>query len=388
MHIYIFWKSDLARATAQVRAAKFLKAYGYRVSMVVAASTEKLTAALAKNGIGVEVLGGYPGFQSSQTMRLWCLATFWVRVLRWWLCAREADGKIIMGSLETAAALFPFLLWEPFVVFVQELYDREPRWRFFRKAVLRRASLVIVPTYFRAALLRYWCGLPTTPFVLENRPSEADPGAPVSDSARQAVGIIRAARTGGKRVLLYQGNIDLRERDLLPVAEACYILRDKWVFALLGDDYNSVQTLQSACPSLIYLGRLESHEHLSVTAECDVGVVSYRWDSLNTLFCAPNKTWEYSKFAKPMLSNDVPALAAIMERFHCGISVDFHRPHDLERALENLTAGFEAYSEGSSSYYHSCNEKEVALSLATEIGRTLGGVGRSTPPVLTREAVQ
>ncbi|KAA6307134.1 hypothetical protein EZS27_041199, partial [termite gut metagenome] len=37
-----------------------------------------------------------------------------------------------------------------------------------------------------------------------------------------------------------------------------------------------------------------------------IGIVSYAFDDLNHVFCAPNKTWEYTGFGIPMLGNNAP----------------------------------------------------------------------------------
>ena len=54
-----------------------------------------------------------------------------------------------------------------------------------------------------------------------------------------------------------------------------------------------------------------------------IGVLSYFPRSgsigrtLNPLYCAPNKIFEYSKYGIPMISNDVPALRYSYMEFHC-----------------------------------------------------------------------
>lgn len=50
-----------------------------------------------------------------------------------------------------------------------------------------------------------------------------------------------------------------------------------------------------------------------------IGVMSYSPHQkthagvVNALYCAPNKIFEYGKYGKPMIANDVPALKYILK---------------------------------------------------------------------------
>lgn len=59
---------------------------------------------------------------------------------------------------------------------------------------------------------------------------------------------------------------------------------------------------------------------------CDVGFIYYPTNSLNNIYCASNKIYEYASVGLPMMSNENPTVKKILEEAHVGIATsDFKK---------------------------------------------------------------
>ena len=90
---------------------------------------------------------------------------------------------------------------------------------------------------------------------------------------------------------------------------------------------------------------------------------------VNPIYCAPNKIFEYSKFNKPMISNDIPSLRNIFEKFNCGLVVE--DPISAEKVKEQIVKIFENYdtfSDGANNYYNSIDIHDIVRNIIKSIG--------------------
>ena len=87
-------------------------------------------------------------------------------------------------------------------------------------------------------------------------------------------------------------------------------------------------------------------------------------DVINPLYCAPNKIYEYTKFSKPILCNDIPALREIVNAYNCGTIVQY--PMDSEsicNAIRDIGQNYNIYSQGAGKYYNSINIKQIVSNI-------------------------
>lgn len=100
-----------------------------------------------------------------------------------------------------------------------------------------------------------------------------------------------------RKIVLYQG-ILLPERQIDNFIEAVSSMGDEYVFAVMGHSSPYLEFLQDTYQDkFVYLGYAFPPEHLLVTKKAFIGVLSYvaTSQSINPLFYAPNKTFEYAK---------------------------------------------------------------------------------------------
>ena len=280
------------------------------------------------------------------------------------------DTVLWISSLEAAVCLGPSLRSRRYVLHCHELYDREYRFRVPMGWFLRGAIGVVSPDPSRAAILRSWCRLKESPVTIPNKPafhprertpieSAGLPG-PVAERIRKA-----------RRVAIYQGHI-APDRDILPVADALSRLGDDWLFLVMGRDEGSLSALKSRCLAAVHVPFRSAPAHLSVTAQAHIGVLAYDYSSLNNVFCAPNKLWEYSGFGMPMLAQDLPGLRYWIEGNRAGRCVDFGRIDIIIEALREIDRHCEEMGRRSRAMFDSVDVRSLVGDALVRFGIPLG----------------
>lgn len=228
------------------------------------------------------------------------------------------------------------------------------------KKIGNGAELVVVPEYNRAHITKSWWKLNNLPFILENKPFSIDDEKDYSEitNSEYAKRVIDSLE--GKKIVLYQG-IMHRERQLDKYIEAISELGDDYAFVVMSDGENPYASIESN--NYYYIPFVEPPYHLEITNKCYIGVLSYfpvetRYSILNALYCAPNKTFEYAKFSKPMISNDVPALNYLFSNYNCGIAFDNYEVKKIKESILEIETNYKEMSEASSEYFNSINIDE------------------------------
>jgi len=75
-------------------------------------------------------------------------------------------------------------------------------------------------------------------------------------------------------------------------------------------------------------------ELLSWTVSADIGVIPYPAVDLNTMFCTPNKLFEYIQAGLPIIANDLPELRKYVKNTGFGWTTRMESPQDIACALE------------------------------------------------------
>jgi hypothetical protein len=337
-------------------AARGLSALGARVTFA-AATCEAETARMFRD-LGIETVELLPGRRQPRGMVR--KMAYWRSFRRsaWRLAAGRCPDLLWIGSADTALALGPRLLASRYVVQLRELYDTAPLYRYGLKRYARAAQAVVVPEACRAAVYRVWYGLTRTPFVLPNKP-EGHPctrDLQVRDPA--AAEALAAVGSGGK-MILYQGGVG-PARDIRPVAAAVRDLGPPWRLVVMGPDAGGfMHELRAIAPDLVYVPPVVAPAHLEVTSHAHVGVITYSFDQLNHVFCAPNKIWEYAGFGVPMLCEDLPALRFSVDVRAAGRCVDFQDLDAVKSALLEIDADYASFSRSARQLFESVDTRQI-----------------------------
>jgi len=113
------------------------------------------------------------------------------------------------------------------------------------------------------------------------------------------------------------------------------------------------------CPPLVHIPWVRPPAHLEITSHAHVGIAFYKFDSLNSIFCAPNKIWEYSAFGVPTLCQDIPGLRYTIGTAGAGVCVDSQSVDAIISAVRIIEANYSVHSQRAREFYESVDTTDV-----------------------------
>lgn len=236
----------------------------------------------------------------------------------------------------------------------------------FAKAAIQ----IIVPEYNRAHITKAWWGLDRLPFVLPNKPfyndisTERNLEITHSKEASRVLSLI-----SDKKIILYQGIIH-KERPLENFVKAVEKLGDEYAFVVMSSGEDPYKSMGSK--NYFFIPFVPAPYHLEITSRAYIGVLSYvpvktTYSILNAVYCAPNKTFEYSRFGVPMISNDVPGLDYLFAKDNCGRIVDLDNVDSICEAISYISTHYDYFSENARKYYESVDYEKKVKELLDEV---------------------
>ena len=109
----------------------------------------------------------------------------------------------------------------------------------------------------------------------------------------------------------------------------------------------------------MFAGYVPAPQHLRYTQHCNVGIASYDTSSLNNVFCAPNKVYEYARYGIPMLCSENISLEETVGRFGAGLCLEFSDEMEIVKAIHEIIDNYSDYQNKAKSFYESVNIKEM-----------------------------
>ena len=251
---------------------------------------------------------------------------------------------------EATAIRISRLLTRPFILSVYELNDTFPQITKKLIPITRKAKVNIACEYNRSQMMKLWYNLPEAPVVLPNKPythprSKNIPTSTIVDQLTD-------------KIILYQGRMYPGERNLEALCEAVSRMKG-FVLVLMGHKNAYSQMLIDKYPSVKLIDYIKAPFHLAVTSHAYIGVVTYSYNCLDTIYCAPNKIWEYSGFSIPMIANDIPGLKYTVEAAKSGLCVDTDDPDAIIQAIEKIDRNYDHFKANAIKMYDQCNITEI-----------------------------
>lgn len=206
--------------------------------------------------------------------------------------------------------------------------------RQLRRLVPRCAAIITVSAPIANVIHQRYGGPP--PVLVRNFPPYQPPRQ--SDRLRQALDL-----APGTRVVLYQGGFQ-PDRGLDRLISAARELNPGIVLAVMGDgptrpalaaqiDRDGMSDRARLLPLVPY------EELLDWTASADLGLIIYPpGQSLNVLYCLPNKLFEYLMSGVPVLSSPLVAVVEVLSTYQVGAVVNSTEPRDIAHAINALLA--------------------------------------------------
>lgn len=277
------------------------------------------------------------------------------------------DDILWFGTADSAFALTRTLKDKKYayVLSILELYDNNKLYKKEIGEIIHDAKVVISCEYTRALIMKSWWNLKKIPYVMPNKPY-------FHPKKKQLEGTIpltkqMICRIKDKKFILYQGIIAI-DRDLKTLAMALSEMKQDIFLVLMGKEINgSAKQIEDIYDKTIYLGYAPAPFHLEVTSYAMIGIANYDDSSLNNLFCAPNKIYEYSGFGIPVIGSNVPGLINTIQKYNAGICVDFMNVFKIREAIERLMLNYEQYSTNAYNFFDTVDNMKVIKEIITEI---------------------
>lgn len=249
---------------------------------------------------------------------------------------------------ETLYEFRQFLVGKKYIASLYELNDHRQDFLEAIKPTLQNAMEIFVPEYNRACILRVWLQLKKTPTVIPNKPL----GHPLKRNIENPY----SKELEGKKIILYQGYIQ-RSRNIDTLCDACIDMPDYTMVLMGGGDQNYIDELKNKYPQIMHISFVSPPNHLFVTSYARFAIVKYDFVVLNAIFCAPNKTWEYTGFGIPVLCHNIPGLEYTIGKYEAGICTDMDDKDSIKSAIQKMDVNYEYYSNNAIKFFNSFDIK-------------------------------
>ncbi|THH34570.1 glycosyltransferase family 4 protein [Neolewinella litorea] len=204
----------------------------------------------------------------------------------------------------------------------------------------RDADFCLIPEENRLWLTYFLGNLGKLPLLLPNIPNTQLGEAAVVPE------IINELKRDNKKILLYQGLVSFKRRCLAEIIESLTLSSNELHLIIMPGakadpaELGKVNTLalQLGVSERVHIiASLPAPMHLEIIRYADIGIGLYRPTSLNQVYAAPNRLYEFSKFGIPQILPDFPMFKALSVKFPFAVNVvNPESADEIATALNNL----------------------------------------------------
>lgn len=148
--------------------------------------------------------------------------------------------------------------------------------------------------------------------------------------------------------LVYQGII-VKGRGIEKYFEMLQYLENCGLVLLGGgeheDYYKKLANQMNVAERVIFAGKIPQEKLLSYTACCDLGVSIIDADSLNSIYALPNKMFEYIMAGVPVLINNLPQMAEIINTYKVGFITEKCNRTEILKIIESISQNADMRTE-------------------------------------------
>ena len=219
-----------------------------------------------------------------------------------------------------------------------------PRGHYFfyliEKTIVKKVDLLLCANSERAEKMAEHYGLEKRPIPIRNISQ-----LQINDDETTR-GILDSLKDFFERpgmTVVYAGVVSA-ERKVDKLVQEVGSCPDKYKLLIIGTGsaLDSVKEIAGRYPSLTcaFTGPIPHDSLGALLSRCDVGYIYYPTNTLNTLYCASNKVYEYASVGLPMLSNENPTIKNALETHEMGIA-----SNDIVQGLQQLSGHLDTYRE-------------------------------------------
>ena len=231
---------------------------------------------------------------------------------------------------------------------------------YFEKQAIKNANLVICASDERASLMKDYYHMTESPLVIENISQLPIVEDEIIQELLHNAGVVIKST---EAVLVYAGVLSPgRKIDSLIdiVAERP---NTKLLIVGGGPDRERLESIanKKIADRFHFTGSVPYKYMGRLLKECDVGYISYPTDSLNNIYCASNKIYEYASVNLPMIAPENPTIRKMFEDYSIGV-ID----SDLGQAFDEVRQNIELYKMNCAIFteMHQWSQKEAILTQA------------------------
>lgn len=354
--IIVIHKDKLERIPPVLSDMIILHKLGYELVLIDTGVNESMKKILSDINVKVYEIDSNHRNQFERFLRLFQFRKQTKKILRQEVNNQNSTALWVEGNV-TFLALGKLLLHYNFFMQISELYEIKFYWLKAIGRIINKANIVFMPEYNRAAIYRVWFNLDKMPVVLPNKPYFGLDYESFDNLSLKYEKLINQLL--GKKVILYQGMIS-KNRHLETYVKSIEKLGPDYALLLIGrGDVNYANELTEGKQSVYYFGFIPAPDYLLFTRMAHIGILSYDPTSLNNIFCAPNKIWEYSKFGLPMIGNDIPGLKYTIYSYGAGICADLDSVDAVVRAVQRIEDNYQEFHARSLSFFDSCDNVKI-----------------------------
>ena len=344
---------DLSQMHSCIYNMYLIKQLGREVIPILGATTKELNGILSNHNIDTKY------FSLSKKMshlRYFLRINYcFFKNMRKGLKEYRKGDLIIIGTADAALYSFPLYFKKRFAICLLEMHEKQPKLQRFLKYICNKANAVICCEVNRARYAQFKWNLDQRPFVISNKPyGFLRSTGKLSEESNRVISQIK-----GRKAILYQAWHIHQTDVIINLLRALALINEDVALVIMGivDPCVNKSSLESIYSNIIWAGHIPAPKHLEVTKRIDIGVAMYSETSLNNLFCAPNKTFEYSSFGKPILCNDIPGLVETIGLKKAGICVNWNSPQAIADGIRIILSNYDEYSRNAKNFH----EKEDNL---------------------------
>lgn len=354
MKFLIISKSKIYDIPPLISAIYILRDLGHHVHLITCGINDMLRREFNIRGVEIEIVKCADATSTIFKIKEYLKFRYYVKKA----ISRESfDCLWVEGGPTIRSIGVSILKDQSYILQISELHEDAPAQLKAIGKVIKQALIVFMPEYNRTAIYQAWFKLPKRPIVLPNKPYFL-PGRDILDTLipryQEYVDIFKS-----KRVILYQGWISRRNRDMTSFLCAASQLGEDFLFVMMGRDADeSIAYYKTLYPRLMHIEFIPAPDYLLLTSLCYIGIITYNPDKLNQTYCAPNKIFEYGAYGKPMIGNNLPGLHIL--KTHCaGCIVEQNDVNGILEAYVSIHKDYNKYSVGATNLFNSTDNKKT-----------------------------
>jgi glycosyltransferase involved in cell wall biosynthesis len=289
-----------------------------------------------------------------------------------WLGAKVARSRLVYDAYE-------LIIPDP----TYQMSKRDRLWYLLERWGVRRADLVIAANEERARLMMEHYSLKKMPLVIHNIPDSSNTTARKEDLLSRFPVLSR--RRLDEVIILYQGDVSL-SRGIDRFVRALAYLGPEYRMIIVGSgpDFEHLREIGRPFETegrFAMIGRVEHTMLPSITAIADVGIISYPFQGLNNIYCAPNKLFEYAQAGLPVVATNQPPLRQFVEGYRIGELVGEHdSDEEVAKTIRRVAENKDQYKKGLICLLEAYRWENEKARSKEAIAALLGGKGGRSEP--------